>query len=310
MSCAASCASASRCSRLHRGDGMDDPAAAIRRSPGLAALARGERERALRPAKDVAVDRRPALEGHHQRPARRHLHGYQVTKGAAVWREERQGLGSRHRRHYRVERAEPPPGVGLELPAVLAPYQLVHQRACLKREPARERAHDTAHPRSADVPVLDRRIPVAMTVLEDARRPGGRGAGVPRHGHVSDERTAARGDELCTVVKGETSASAGREPAAETARAFEHRHRDVGARQLGRAGEARDAGADHRDLGLGAHSRPRSRLEMTQLRFELGALEFEVTDAAVQPSLIGLTEIRRGALRSVHAQVAVSRSSS
>ena len=44
---------------------------------------------------------------------------------------------------------------------------------------------------------------------------------------------------------------------------------------------------------------------MTQLRFELGALEFEVTDARVQPSLIGLAEIRRGALRSVHAQVAV-----
>ena len=97
-----------------------------------------------------------------------------------------------------------------------------------------------------------------MTVLEDAGCPGGRGAGVPRHGHVSDERTAARGDELRAVVKGQISASASREPAAETARAFEHGDGDVGARQLGRAGEARDAGADHRDLGLGAHSRARS----------------------------------------------------
>ena len=44
---------------------------------------------------------------------------------------------------------------------------------------------------------------------------------------------------------------------------------------------------------------------MTQLRFELGALEFEVTDAGVQPSLIGLADIRRGAFRSLHAQVAI-----
>ena len=233
---------------------MNDPAAAIRRSSGLAALARGERERALRPAKHVAVDGKPALERHHQGPARRHLHGYQVTEGATVWREERQGLGSRHGHHYCVVRAESPRGVGLELPAVLAPQELVHERARLERESARKRAHETAHSGSADVPVLDRRIPVAMTVLEDRRRPRRRGAGVTRHGHVLDERTAARRDELCTVVVGETVPSAGREPAAETARAFEHRHRDVRARQFRRAGEAGDASADHRDLRLGAHS--------------------------------------------------------
>ena len=62
-----------------------------------------------------------------------------------------------------------------------------------------------------------------------------------------EEGLAARGEVLRAVVEGEVAVAAGGEPATESACPLEHRHRDVGTRELPGAGETRHARADDRD---------------------------------------------------------------
>jgi hypothetical protein len=220
-----------------RDRGVHHPAVQARRTTGLARVACGPRERALRPAAHVGAHVDGLVERKHAGPARGHAHLVQVTERAAVRPEQGQRLGGRHGHGDRVEGVVLPPRVGLQFPAALALDDLVDADAALQVDVARHRSDGGAHAGLADVPVVDRCVPPAI-VLEDARRPAGQHAGASGDLGVLRKRPTSGRDELRTVVEGQVALAARAEPAAQAARAFEHRDLRLGTGEFPGAGQA------------------------------------------------------------------------